>query len=482
MKKRIKSFVGLFLLLLLASCAADQLEIAESNTENSEAVWEYNGDSETLQKVIAELKNSENRKPLERRLAKNEVLWKEAKFLLIDNKKRIMVPFLSADKENIIGVLALVKDAHGNTTFDMAVRTRLTSPNNKLPFWNPAIWMGYFMALDKDILGIKNGNPGFKQTIANNKKSKANARIQCDLYEIVTTHCSLSYLYDSATGEMYNFVDRGCTDTYSYTQECYWVPDPVVPIIEPTTDLDGGSGGGGSFPIANSIENRIQNNLDPCPSKVLEDLRNATNNDIAAIFQKLGATQIYNVDMKMGSTLGAYGVTTKAGINSYVITIDGTRYTESTDLFKAAVLIHELIHAYYLSVVDDYNNPTTNLSLRNFSELYKAYEEKKYPGGPSAAQHNQMALDYVNAMASALQEYYYKNNPVDPIIFNNPSYITFTDLAWGTLSEAPIFDEKFKADDPERQRILDRYRTESIGRTVNAGTTNQQKPIGKACN
>lgn len=247
MKKQLKSFAGLLLLILLSSCAADQLEINETSTENSQTVWNYDGDSTTLQKVIAELKNSENRKPLERRLAKNEVLWKEAKFLLIDNKKRIMVPFLSTDKENVIGVLALVKDAQGKTTFDMAVRTRLIEKNNQLPFWNPDIWMGYFMALDKDILGIKNGNPGFRQTIANKKKSKTNARIQCDLYEIVTSHCSLSYLYDSATGEKYNYVDRGCTDTYSYTQECYWVPDPIIPIIEPTTDLDGGSGGGGSI-------------------------------------------------------------------------------------------------------------------------------------------------------------------------------------------------------------------------------------------
>lgn len=245
MKKRLKSFAGLFLLILLSSCATDQLEINETSTANNEKVWEYNGDNSTLLKVIAELKNSENRKPLERRLSKNEVLWKEAKFLLIDDKKRIMVPFLSTDKENVIGVLALVKDAQGKTTFDMAVRSRLSTKDNKLPFWNPDIWMGYFMASDKDILGIKNGNPGFKQTIANNQKTKSNARTVCDLYETVTSHCSYAYLYNSATGEKYNYVDRGCTDTYSYNWQCYWVPDPITePTTNPGGDGSGGDGGG----------------------------------------------------------------------------------------------------------------------------------------------------------------------------------------------------------------------------------------------
>lgn len=410
MKKRIKSFVGLFLLLLLASCAADQLEIAESNTENSEAVWEYNGDSETLQKVISELKNSENRKPLERRLAKNEVLWKEAKFLLIDNKKRIMVPFLSADKENIIGVLALVKDAHGNTTFDMAVRTRLTSPNNKLPFWNPAIWMGYFMALDKDILGIKNGNPGFKQTIANNKKSKANARIQCDLYEIVTTHCSLSYLYDSATGEMYNFVDRGCTDTYSYTQECYWVPDPVVPIIEPTTDLgtDGGGGGG----LTNNVL-QIFNYLTGKPLCIYNMLMNSNTgfNNLIKIFD--GRFPVSHLQLQNSSTLPSNINAQTYPPNNYIIKIEiNTNNLSRPNLSIARTIIHEVIHAeMYRKILSILNNGG------NLNGLTEAQWEEKlsngdYPGifdyysrfGEAGMDHELMAAHYRTVISDFLKE------------------------------------------------------------------------------
>ena len=66
------------------------------------------------------------------------------------------MPFLSEDQENVIGVLTLVKNDKGKTTADMTVRTRMFVKNNKLPFWDKGNWLGYFMALDKDILGIKN--------------------------------------------------------------------------------------------------------------------------------------------------------------------------------------------------------------------------------------------------------------------------------------------------------------------------------------
>lgn len=142
-------------------------------------------------------------------------------------------------------------------------------------------------------------------------------------------------------------------------------------------------------------------------------------------------------------------------------------------------MVHEIIHAYYHSVVDDNNTPTTNLSLNNFPALYQAYEQKKYPGGVTVAQHDQMAKDYIDSMAMTLQEYYLNNNP---ITYPFPSYEVFTDLAWGTLQEASIFQEKFKDGNPAKERILNRYRCESTGGTVGAGTPNQQTAVGKPCN
>lgn len=232
--------------------------------------------------------------------------------------------------------------------------------------------------------------------------------------------------------------------------------------------------------IAKTIEDQIDDSkLDPCPKAIMDQLKNTTNSDITKILTKLGANSIYTLDMVMGPTKQGYAQTQKISQNNYVITVANDRYTNSTQLFRAASLVHEIIHTYYLSVVDDNNSPSTNLSLNNFSALYQAYEQKKYPGGVTVAQHDQMVKDYVDSMALALQEYYLNNNTTP---YSIPSYEVFSDLAWGTLQEASIFQEKFKDGDPAKERILNRYSCESNGQSIATGTPKQQNPIGKPCN
>lgn len=162
---------------------------------------------------------------------------------------------------------------------------------------------------------------------------------------------------------------------------------------------------------------------------IMDKLKNTTNNDIKSVVNKLEANSIYTVDMKMGSTSQGYAQTQKVSTNNYFITVANDSYASSTQLFRAASLIHEIIHAYYHSVVDGNKNPTTT-PLNNFPALYQAYELKKYSGGTTVGQHDQMAKDYVDAMALALQEYYINNQP---LLFPLASYEVFTDLAWGTL-------------------------------------------------
>lgn len=250
-------------------------------------------------------------------------------------------------------------------------------------------------------------------------------------------------------------------------------------------DPTGGGGYIGDEPategsIAQAIEDQIDNSkLDPCPKAIMDQLKNTTNSDITKILTKIGANSIYTLDMVMGPTKQGYAQTQKISQNNYVITVANDRYTNSTQLFRAASLVHEIIHTYYLSVVDDNNSPSTNLSLNNFSALYQAYEQKKYPGGVTVAQHDQMVKDYVDSMALALQEYYLNNNTTP---YSIPSYEVFSDLAWGTLQEASIFQEKFKDGDPAKERILNRYSCESNGQSIATGTPKQQNPIGKPCN
>jgi len=99
-------------------------------------------------------------------------------------------------------------------------------------------------------------------------------------------------------------------------------------------------------------------------------------------------------------------------------------------------LIHELIHAYFFSIVDDYNYTPSN-TIASFPELFEAYVLKNNPTSQDRqdAQHLAMANKYVDAMASALQEY--DANYTVP-------YQVYQDLAWGSLSKAPLPHESFR--------------------------------------
>jgi hypothetical protein len=236
------------------------------------------------------------------------------------------------------------------------------------------------------------------------------------------------------------------------------------------------SGGSGSKTVANTIEENIDySQLDACPKAVFEKLKNASSSDIVNILNNLGANSIYkvNIVMKPATT---YAEAQRISKNNYEIRVNRDSYTDGTTLFKATALIHEVIHAYFLSIVDDYNNNyPTNAPMADFPSLFEAYVKKTYPNSNSTrdAQHKAMADKYVDAMASALQEF--DANYTVP-------YQVYKDLAWGGLSGAPIFDETFKPGSEESIRIINRFKCESLGRAVEMGTPNQQTPVGKKCN
>jgi hypothetical protein len=226
--------------------------------------------------------------------------------------------------------------------------------------------------------------------------------------------------------------------------------------------------------ITQIIEEKIDNTqLDPCPKEVMEKLKNTTNADIASVLAKLGANSLYtvNIVMKPATT---YAEAQKISKYNYEIRVDQDRHTDGTKLFKATALIHEVIHAYFLSILDDYNT-TPSTALPSFPELFEVYVKKAHPTSTDKqdAQHLAMANKYVDAMASALQEYD-ANYLID--------YQVYKDLAWGGLSGTPIFNETYPLGSAENTRILNRYRAESSGHAVEQGTSNQQTPVGKPCN
>ena len=66
-------------------------------------------------------------------------------------------------------------------------------------------------------------------------------------------------------------------------------------------------------------------------------------------------------------------------------------------------------------------------------------------------------------------------------IGSNPDQI-YSDLTWGGLSDAPVFDAIYPVGNPNRQRILNRYQAEGNGSLVGQGSPQAQSPISQPCN
>lgn len=482
MKKHLH-FTTVFLLFLIFSCATDKIEIEESNRINTSAVWTYNGNNSVLKRVIQELQNGSNRESLERKLSRNEVLWDNAKFTLIDGKKRILVPFLSIDKENIIGVLSLVKNNKNTTIYDMTVRSKLMTKNNKIPFWNNGIWLGYFMALDKDILGVKNGNPGF--TSRKNPSKSLTARQVCDTYLVETVHYQYYYTVNSS-GEASNYGESEPYSTYEYHSVCYEVPDnPITP-----TDPNTGGGGTGTNTTITTINNRIINLItDPCTSQVFTKLKNLNNGDIPTMLDRFRADgSIYDLNISTGpvSSSGNEAVTKFGNNNDIIILlnedyINGTFFTNRpTDLSIANTIAHEIIHAYLLSMLKKNGQILTEQEQKDFQAVCNAYEDylsTKNPDISVNAQHEYIATSYVNAIAATIKEFHTGSSNYSSTNLNDQVY---TDLAWAGLFKTDIFEEKYP-DNPnnsnyaERTRIINRFYAErngqNWGQSVTRGVT-----------
>ena len=245
------------------------------------------------------------------------------------------------------------------------------------------------------------------------------------------------------------------------------------------------------------IEKKIDDtNLNPCQKNVLTAVKTTTVADIAQVLAKFDANgSVYNTAMKTEHNYytDAAGIvhqvtvpanTVKNSPYNYTIYVNPD-YAGKTKLFIASIMFHELLHAYFISIIDDYRaNPNNNQNLYNLSSLpslFQAYCDKKYPPVPGTAQnihHLEMANSYVNALARALQEYQ-TGTPVPAA--TNPDQI-YTDLAWGGLNDTPIFDETYPVGNPDRQRILNRVACEQNGTPIGQGTPNQQNPIGQPCN
>jgi hypothetical protein len=225
--------------------------------------------------------------------------------------------------------------------------------------------------------------------------------------------------------------------------------------------------------LSDVLEEKIDySQLEPCLKEVMDELKNSTNADIADVLEKLGAGNIYTVNISSDSLITRPASSTPAtyGTNTYSIKIS-SNYTTATSLFRASNLLHEIIHCYFFSLVDNYtatNNPDI---FNDFPTLFQKFVDKSYPGSKDFAHHDEMAKTYVDAIALALQEYNKTTDPNGIVPFQ-----VYTDLAWGGLQEAPIFKEKYPIGSTDYNRIVGRYNCESVNFSING-----QTPVGLPC-
>jgi hypothetical protein len=258
---------------------------------------------------------------------------------------------------------------------------------------------------------------------------------------------------------------------------------------------DGGDGGGGEAAIEQIIEEKIDDTkLDPCPKAVLDKLKILTQKDITGILKKFGnpANTIYDLRIIAGTTSStSANADTKndGGVNKYLITISDTYLKGTfndnrppTDLAIAAVMVHELIHAHFRALFDDYKNNGDKHAYDNYDCLFMQYVSENFEGTDDG-QHAQMFENYLDVMANTLQEF----QTGVPVPEGGKAESFYHDLALSTLQETKtfikIYPNEYNAPNyAETRRILNNRRAEDQNKIIPDGQNGNFIPKGKACN
>lgn len=324
------------------------------------------------------------------------------------------------------------------------------------------------LAIPKDFENIGNSNKSATAKVSSGEEPYA-YYIQLGSCLIKGNQSKIDYWY-------YNPI-TGKTDLYKgsyYNNNTYQQNGYYYPLMST-------SPAAAAITTAQSIEDKIiSSKLAPCPQKVLDKLKKSTDLDIATLFTAFGASTKFNITMiseeikadKNGNVAIATTERT-TGLPAYNYTIKiTTDYTDGTELFKATAIVHEMIHAYFISLVD---NPSRDREFGLFQDyplLFQTWVNRKYPGSTDLKQHEEMAKTYVNSIGLLLQEFQ-TGMPVNTGIPDQ----RYTDLAWHGLEKTTIYQKIFPLGSAERIRIQNVFGAEASGRTVG-----NIAPIGKKCN
>jgi len=225
--------------------------------------------------------------------------------------------------------------------------------------------------------------------------------------------------------------------------------------------------------IAGIIENRIvSTNLDPCSSQILTDLKTLTQNDIANIITRFDTpSNIYDWEIET-STPSVPGNAAETDRRNGSVPFDyvtklGPNYTsQATKTAIARTILHEMLHAYMISHIDDVN-AGNSVDIRNFAQLWQFIRNSTSPGGSTQpAQHEYMAQRFIPHIKDALKEW---DNA-------QQSDQYYEDLAWGALFNTGTFNHFHPVGSPSRDRIINTNLAEDTN--SNQGGVN---PKGNPC-
>lgn len=216
------------------------------------------------------------------------------------------------------------------------------------------------------------------------------------------------------------------------------------------------------------IEEKIDDALlDPCTKGILDTLKQ--NHAIANIIARFDSpNSVFKIKFKQGPitpfTPGGvtYGETHPTGNPfEYEITLNSDYFKNdgASNLFKAKTIVHEIIHALILSIIENRHYTNGNTDPNDFSEIWNNYVLGNFNGDPNVTHHVFMGNNYVTIISQTLQEYftgipYISSTSVDQMC---------TDLAWSgivkLLAPTTPFDSVLSPTD--KARIYNRIQTES---------------------
>jgi hypothetical protein len=229
------------------------------------------------------------------------------------------------------------------------------------------------------------------------------------------------------------------------------------------------------------IEERINDlDLDPCSKTILNQLKNLQQNDISKILQRFNnVPYVYNLTYKTAIPLinplnsaetdWVRDLNDNPVLQNYLIHINPNYVNQATKTAIARTILHEMLHAHLLAIVDDIGLANSIVDPREFPVIYNAISNN-IQSNTEAIHHQQMSMKYILPLRDALKEWDNSNQP--------DQY--YEDLAWGALYNTSTFNFYHPQGSISRQRIIARNQAEDTNSVVNTPTVSYI-PLGTGC-